>query len=218
MKKFLALIICFCMLTACGDGNGKNISEMPSVADGETGELITPDENDRDYSLGEYRYSHYGTKLYFSDDDYPKDLVLTLEKYFIAFAENDFEKFKSCLYPLYVDEMTAFLEENYSYGLEKSFETQRESLTTKAGENFKITRLRLEKTEGDSTELIQDFFTSFDETFEKDFYDTVKNDTDNFYHVTFYVMAENEENEEILMLSGYEIVIAEKDGVYYTFG
>ncbi|MDE6035648.1 MAG: hypothetical protein K2G36_07040 [Ruminococcus sp.] len=218
MKKLLILILCCCMLTACGDGNGKNISEMPSVADGETGELITPDENDEEYNLGDYRYSHDGTKLYFNDDDYPKDLVLTLEKYFIAFAENDFEKFKSCLYPLYVDEMTAFLEENYSYGLEESFETQRQNLTVKAGDNFKITRLRLEKTDDDSEKMIQDFFTSFDETFEKNFYDTVKNDTDNFYHVTFYVMAENSENEEVLLLSGYEIVVAEKDGVYYTFG
>ena len=211
MKKLLILILCCCMLSACGN-------KIPYVAEGELGEIITPDENDRDYSLGEYRYSHDGTKLYFNDDEYPKDLVLTLEKYFIAFAENDFQKFKSCLYPDYVDEMTAFLEKNYSYGLEKSFENQRVSLTDKAGDNFKITRLRLEKTDDDSEKMIQDFFTSFDETFEKDFYDTVKNNTDNFYHVTFYVMAENSENEEILLLSGYEIVIAEKDGVYYTFG
>ena len=211
MKKLLILILCCCMLTACGN-------KIPSVAEGELGEIITPDEKDKDYDLGDYRYSHDGTKLYFNDDDYPKDLIFTLEKYFIAFAENDFEKFKSCLYPAYIDNMTAFLEENYSYGLDKSFENQRESLTEKAGDNFKITRLRIEKTDGDSTEFIEDFFTSFDESFEKDFYTEVKNNTDNLYHITFYVMAENSENEEILLLSGYEIVVAEKDGVYYTFG
>ncbi|MDE5861907.1 MAG: hypothetical protein K2H28_06900 [Ruminococcus sp.] len=211
MKKLLILILCCCMLSACGN-------KIPYVAEGELGEIITPDENDRDYSLGEYRYSHYGTKLYFNEDEYPKDLILTFEKYFRSFTENDFETFKSCLYPAYIDNMTAFLEENYSYGLDKSFENQRESLTEKAGDNFKITRLRIEKTDGDSEEFIKEFFTSFDETFEKDFYTEVKNNTDTLYHITFYVMAENSENEEILLLSGYEIVFAEKDGVYYTFG
>ncbi|MDE6672721.1 MAG: hypothetical protein K2K16_11070 [Ruminococcus sp.] len=211
MKKLLILILCCCMLSACGN-------KIPYVAEGELGEIITPDEKDKDYSLGEYRYSHYGTKLYFNEDDYPKDLILTFEKYFRSFTENDFETFKSCLYPAYIDNMTAFLEKNYSYGLDKSFENQRESLTEKAGDNFKITRLRIEKTDGDSEEFIKEFFTSFDETFEKDFYTEVKNNTDNLYHITFYVMAENSENEEILLLSGYEIVFAEKDGVYYTFG
>lgn len=211
MKKLLILILCCCMLSACGN-------KIPYVAEGELGEIITPDEKDKDYSLGEYRYSHYGTKLYFNEDDYPKDLILTFEKYFRSFTENDFETFKSCLYPAYIDNMTAFLEKNYSYGLDKSFENQRESLTEKAGDNFKITRLRIEKTDGDSEEFIKEFFTSFDETFEKDFYTEVKNNTDNLYHITFYVMAENSENEEILLLSKYEIVFAEKDGVYYTFG
>lgn len=210
------------MLTACGK-NDKNsvsesIAEVPSVAVGELGEIITPDENDKDYDLGEYRYSHDGTKLYFNDDEYPKELILTLEKYFESLAENDFEKFKSCLYPAYIDEMTAFLEENYSYGLDKSFQNQRENLTQKMGGDFKITRLRAEKTAENTDETIEEFFTSFNETFEKDFYTEVKNDVDNFYHMTFYVMAENSENEEILLLSEYEIIFAEKDGVYYTLG
>lgn len=222
MKKFLASILCCCMLTACGDNNknsiSENISEIPSVADGEVGEIITPDEKDKDYNLGEYRYSPDGTKLYFNDDEYPKELILTLEKYFRSLAENDFEKFKSCLYPAYIDEMTDFLEKNYEYGLETSFENQRKSLTEKTGGDFKITRLRAEKTAENTDETIKEFFTSLDETFEKDFYTEVKNDVDNFYHMTFYVMAENSENTEILLLSEYEIVFAEKDGIYYTFG
>lgn len=221
MKKFLILILCCCMLTACGDSNknsvSESISEIPSVADGEIGEIITPDENDNDYNLGEYRYSPDGTKLYFNDDEYPKELILTLEKYFLSFAENDFEKFKSCLYPAYIDEMTAFLEKNYSYGLDTSFSNQRESLTEKTGGEFKITRLRAEKTSDNSEETIKEFFTSFNETFEKDFYTEVKNNADNFYHITFYVMAENSENKEVMLLSEYEIVFAEKDGIYYTF-
>lgn len=222
MKKFLAFILCCCMLTACGENkensDSESVAEIPSVAEGELGEIITPDENDEDYNLGEYRYSPDGTKLYFNDDEFPKELIFALEKYFEAFAENDFEKFKSCLYPLYIDEMTDFLEENYSYGLETSFENQRETLTEKMDGDFTITRLRAEKTDDDTEELTEEFFTSFDEIFESGFYDEVKSNVDNFYYMTFYVMAANSENEEVLLLSEYEIVFAEKDGVYYTFG
>lgn len=221
MKKISALILCCCLLTACGDGDKKSVLEnieILSVAEGEIGEIITPDENDKDYDLGEYRYSHDGTKLYFNEDEYPKELIFTLEKYFESFAENDFEKFKSCLHPLYIAEMENFLEENYSYGLDQSFQNQRESLTEKMGGEFKITRLRVEKTADNTDEFIEEFFTSYDEIFENNFYEEIKNNIDNFYYMTFFVMAENEKNEEILLLSEYEIVFAEKDGVYCTFG
>lgn len=129
MKKILTVLLCVCFLTACGDGNksesGVSEKEIPSVADGQTGEIITPDKSDKDYDLGEYRYSPSGTKLYFNDDEYPEKLILTLEKYFTAFAENDFEKYKSCLSSDYIDEMSVYLEKNYNYGLEKSFDNQR---------------------------------------------------------------------------------------------
>lgn len=209
------------MLTACGDNDKKSSSEnieIPSVAEGDLGETITPDENDKDYNLGEYRYSHDGTKLYFNDDEYPKELIFTLEKYFESYAENDFEKFKSCLYPAYIDEMEVFLEKDYSYGLDQSFQNQRESLTEKMGGEFKITRLKAEKTSDNPEELIEEFFESFNDIFETDFYTEVKNNADNFYYMTFFVMAENSENEESMLLSEYEIVFAEKDGAYYTFG
>lgn len=223
MKKFLALILlCSCFLTACGNG-GKSEpdiseTEVPSVADGEVGEIIIPDENDKDYDLGKYRYSPSGTKLYFNDDDYPKELILTLEKYFIAFAENDFETYKSCLSPDYIDEMSAYLEENYNYGLETSFDNQRKGLSEKMNGDFRITRLRAEKTTESSDETIEEYFSALNDFFGKDFYSEIKDNADGFYHMTFYVMAENTEKTESLLINEYEIVFAEKDGLYYTFG
>lgn len=222
MKKLLAvMLLCSCLFTACGDGgksSSENIPEVPSVADGEVGEIITPDENDKDYNLGEYRYSANGTKLYFDENEYPKELILTLEKYFTAFAENDFEKYKSCLYSSYIDEMTTFLEKNYNYGLETSFQNQREGLSEKMGGDFSITRIRAEKTDENTDETIKEYFEPLGETFGKDYYAEIKDDVDNFYHMTFYVIAEDTEKVESLLLSEYEIVFAEKDGSYYTFG
>lgn len=223
MKKFLAIFLLCCFsLVACGE-NGKSESgisetEIPSVADGELGEIISPDEDDKDYDLGEYRYSPSGTKLYFNDDEYPKELILTLEKYFMSFAENDFEKYKSCLSNDYIEEMTSYLEKNYNYGLEKSFSNQRDGLSEKMGGDFHITRLRAEKNAENSDEIIDDYFSALNDVLGEDFYEKVKENADNFYHITFYVIAEDTENVESLLISGYEIVFAEKDGNYYTFG
>ncbi len=218
MRKILVLImLCCCFLTACGDGNNSE-TEIPYVADGEVGEIITPDENDIGYDLGEYRYSPSGTKLYFNDEEYSKELILTLEKYFISFAENDFETYKSCLSKEYIDDMSAFLEKNYNYGLETSFENQRKGLSEKMNGDFHITRLKAEKTTETTDDNIQEYFSAFNDFFGKDFYSEIKDNFDSFYNMTFYVMAENTENVESLLLSEYEIVFAEKDGFYYTFG
>lgn len=223
MKKFLAIVLLFCFsLVACGESSKSESeiseTEIPSVADGEVGEIIIPDEGDKDYDLGEYRYSPSGTKLYFNDNDYPKELILTLEKYFISFAENDFETYESCLYPEYITEMNAYLDENYNYGLETSFSNQREGLSEKMGGDFRITRLRAEKTSENNDEIIEEYFSALNDVLDEDFYDKVKNNIDNFYHMTFYVIAEDTENVESLLISEYEIVFAEKDGIYYTFG
>lgn len=223
MKKILAaVLLCVCFLTACGDGDKSkpDISEkeIPSVADGRVGEIITPDKSGEDYDLGEYCYSSSGTKLYFNDDEYPEKLILTLEKYFTALSENDFKTYKSCLSPDYINEMSAYLEENYNYGLETSFDNQRKGLSEKMGGDFRITRLKAEKTAESSDDTIKEYFSALNDFFGKDFYSEIKDNVDSFYHMTFYVMAENTEQTESLLISGYQIVFAEKDGNYYTFG
>lgn len=218
MKKFLAvtLLLC-CLFTACSDNDKSESisSEIPSVAEGEAGELITPDEDSDEYSLGEYRYSSDGTKLYYNESEYSTELMLTLEKYFKSFEENNYENYKSCLYPSYIDEMNGYLKENYDYDLETSFKNQRESLSEKMGGDFKVTRIKVEKTESDS---VESYFEPLDETFGKDYYDEIKDGVDNLYYIKFYVMAENSEDTESLLVGGFEIVFAEKDGKYYTFG
>ena len=103
MKKFLAvtLLLC-CLFTACSDNDKSESisSEIPSVAEGEAGELITPDEDSDEYSLGEYRYSSDGTKLYYNESEYSTELILTLEKYFKSFEENNYEIIGDMLYGL----------------------------------------------------------------------------------------------------------------------
>lgn len=179
------------------------------------GERVSPAEGDEEYDLGDYYVSSSGVKLYFEPDEYPEEMVLAMERYFTAYASGDYEAYTACLYPSYIDEMNKFLEAEYQYGLDKSFDSQCESLKSNAGSAFTVTRIKLEAPE---TEGIENFFEYPSSCFGKDYYAEIKDSVDKFYDAMFYIMAADENGEETLLVSDFEIVFAEKDGVFYTFG
>jgi hypothetical protein len=206
LKKITALLLATAMISAVSCGNK---SEESSSSDG-IQSTTTEDEAD----LGEYVISTLGTKLYYDSEEIPEELMNVLEKYFISFAENDYDSYAECVYPDYITEMNEYLESDYDYQLDQSFQNQCDSLVETSGGDFTVTRIKAEPYEEDGTE---EFFDTLNECFGKDFYEQVKNDSDELYDLTFYVMADVD-GDEFLLISGYEIVFAEKDGNYYVFG
>lgn len=204
-------ILCCQPLYSCGDKQ----SESGSTAD----ESIQHTTNEAEAELGEYVFSESGLKLYYSEDEFAEEvdaagIAAALETYFTAYAANDYNSYLECVHPEYISEMEKYLEKEYGYGLEKSFETQCDNLKVTAGGDYKLTRIKVEAPEEDSSESYLD---QLGELFGTDFYETVKADSDAVYNVIFYVMAERG-GEEVLLVSGYEIVFAEKDGKLYAFG
>ena len=180
---------------------------------GELSEKRTPSEDAEDYTLGEYYDSPDGTKLYFDPEECPPELAMTLEKYFRAYAEADYETYTRCLLPSYIDEMNKFLEKDYGYDLRTSFANQCSSLRSHMGGEFKVTRLKLET----GTNELSKFFEYPSSCFGIDYYESIKDSVDKFYSATFFLIADSGSGEKNL-LSEYEIVFAVKDGRYYTFG
>lgn len=214
IKKSMALLIsaaCLASLASCSGKESSSSSDKAEEISAAEGEFVTnPDEPD----LGEYTVSSSGVKLYYSPDEYSPQLMAALEKYFTTFAEEDYETYTQCLYPDYITEMNKFLEKDYGYDLSQSFSNQCSSLKENAGGDFKITRIKAEVPEEDCS---QKYLETLGETFETDFYSAVKDDCDAIHDMMFYIMAETGE-EEILLISEFEIVFAEKDGNFYTFG
>lgn len=184
----------------------------------EHGELVVPEKDEKDAELGSYYESADGVKLYYEKNDHPRDMILTLEKYFTSYAEGDYTQYSRCVFPGYIDEMEAFLQKDYGYGMKKSFATQCSNLASNVSGDFKVTRIKLEKTENLADDAVEKFFSSLDKTFNKDYYSEVKKNCDKLHYVTFYVIAENSKGEEVSLITGYDIVFAEKDGRFYTFG
>lgn len=247
IKKITAVIACMMCLVSCSNADeissdNSVTQEVYVGADGVT-DIIIPAEDSDEYGLGEYRISESGIKLYYEDTNIPTELMLTLERYFTSFQNRDFELYKSCLASDYIERYNKYLIENYSsdneeYNLQSSFELQCSNIRnymiqeilgtyevpdddTHTGD-FKITRIRAENTEllEDETteELIRNFFEYLNGVLDMDYYTYISEQADGFKYFTFYIIAEGEDGEEHRIISSMDIVFAEKDGKYYTFG
>lgn len=227
-KITAALLSALLCITAVGCGEEKkddakktSSAAAPAKVESGVGELFTPEEDAVDSGLGSYRMSEYGTKLYYDDSVFSDKLALSLDKYFKSLHDEDYETYKSCLFPSYLNNMETYLQKDFEYGMDTSFANQCARLKAQSAENYTITRIKIDKpkTEEGSTE--EDYFSSFfgklGECFGTDYYQEVKDTTDNLYEVMFTIMAEYD-GAETIILSDMKIVVAEKDGVFYNFG
>ncbi len=243
-----ALIMC---LSVSGCGSKKSSSQssetgLPSdivISENGVSQVFEPEEGAEDYDLGSYRYSKSGIKLYYDEAEVSTELMLELEKYFTCFQNRDYDTYKDMLYPSYAKYFEEFLQRDYGYGMETSFEGHctdlRNNMITEitghypdemdeeTGSNeytgdFTITRIRgeaLELSEGETADSrIQNFLSYLDEVFQRDYYNELKNDADELDYFTFYIMAQGEDGNEHLIVSTFDILFAKKDGKYYTFG
>ena len=247
--KFRKLAAAFsaCILAACCTSCEKNNEEsvsLPEIGENGVSDLISPAADSDEYELGQYYYSTNGTKLYCGDETVPVKAVLALENYFMTFQNNDFESYKSSMYPDYADRYDKYLREEYSkgddvaddYSLKNSFELRStmlrdnlidtlfyESTEDKdfTGE-YQITRIRAEHPtyeEGVTEEaFVKSFFDDYKDVLDMDYYEFVTNDVDNLVPLTIFVMATAEDGNEHKIVSEANIILAEKDGKYYTFG
>lgn len=206
-------LLCCQTMSSCkknSDNKSSNSSVVENIQN-----TTTADEAE----LGEYEISENGIKLYYSESGLDesvnaKGIILALEKYFTSYEKSDFTAYSECIHPLYAEYMNKYLQEDYNYGLDKSFETQCDNLKVNAGGDFKITRIKIEAPENDNH---KEYLDSLGEIFKTDFYDQIKADSDAIHDVIFFVIADTGE-KETLLISEYEIIFAEKDGKFYAFG
>ena len=208
---------------------------------GTAGDLITPGEDDEEAKLGDYRVCEDGIKIYYDESEYPQELVLTLKEYFKSFAACSYTDYTKCVYPSYLEKMDAYLQKEYGYDLRKSFAKQCAGLESKSGGKYTISRVKIEPhgksaaeeaatmeteegvvvqpvTENDPVKNIENFFGNYTDALGSDYYENLKKETDKIYDMDFYIMMKTEDGSEKLLVGDYEIIFAEKDGRFYTFG
>lgn len=235
MAAFLAAAACLVNTAGCEKKEEEPIGTKTIT---ELGELITPPTNKAEYNLGSYYLDETGIKLYYGDDAVSPEVMQAMKNYVLAFQNQDYDAYKANLASDYGERYDAYLQENYGYDLQHSFELQcqnlRESMLAEIyggydAENtenytgdFTIARLRVESpvlNEGETKEsLIREFFSYLDESFDMDYYSFVSEQADSLEYVTFFIIANGEDEDEHLIVSEMGIVFAVKDGKYYAFG
>ncbi len=187
---------------------------------GQLSDIVTPGETDPDAELGSYYISSDGVMLYYEQEEFPTELILTLKEYFQAFSHSDYTSYTRCIYPSYIDEMNTYLNNDFGYDLKTSFATQCSSLADNTFGDYIVTRLKIEPAPQyvEGVDNIQSYFELLNNSFNKDYYSEVIAEADNMYDAVFYIMAQDAYSEETLLISEYEVVFAEKDGRFYLFG
>ena len=187
---------------------------------GTLGDVVTPAEDSDEANLGPYRLSSNGIKLYYNSEDFSDNLMLTLEQYFLSFPSADYTKYTSCVFPSFIDEVGAYLQKDFSYDFKTSFAKQCASLANIMSGDYKITRIRVEKAEQktEGVDNLEAYFKSMDDHFGKAYYEQVRGESDAIVDACFYIMGQDSTGKESVIVPGYEIVFAQKDGRYYTFG
>ncbi|MBR6069711.1 MAG: hypothetical protein IKP78_03880 [Ruminococcus sp.] len=201
------------------------------------GDIVEPDEDSEEYVLGSYRVASDGVKFYY-DEPITEELMFAIDTYFTCFQNNDYDTYETLLYPDYKERYSAYLQEEYEYDLRHSFELNGQNLrtimqrecaegdededTSKYTGDFTITRIKAEEPELEEGETIEGLqkklFEFFDEAFEMDYYEYVKENSDDIEYVCFYIYARGEDGAEHRLISGYDIAFALVDGRYYAFG
>lgn len=238
MKKMksIAVILSALMLTGCFTGckDKKNDSSAASSSsasdtgsadasvditldDGYTlSEIVVPESGSDESGLGNYRISNSGVKMYYEDGTLPVELLETVEKYFTAIAENDFDTYESLVLPKYFELYENFLKnsEDYGYDMKKSFEIQCENCKTTCGGDFKVSRILVEASE---EKITDQYLESIGETIGDGFTDKMKDSADSFDNVVFFVMVSVDGKEDEVMLADEaKMFFGVIDGKYYV--
>ena len=92
----LAAVMSMSVVTACGSKKSSSAESSSAEEQQEKKvndwELESPSEGAKDYDLGDYRTDpETGIKLYYEEEQFPRELVLALEHYFLTFEKNDLE-------------------------------------------------------------------------------------------------------------------------------
>ena len=214
-----ALTAALCCAGLFGCSSTKADTSSVVIHEDGAGDLVEPAEDDPEYSLGSYRCSAGGVKLYYDEETYPTSLMLYFEKLFGTYADRDYDTYRSCIWPAYVEAMDEYLPKEFDYDLTTSFEQRCDTLQVEMGGSYRLTRIKADVPEEDFSD---EFFSQLSPICGDDFGEKVKEEADNLYCVQLYIMVMNETDTTDQLFfknteKGMGIVVAEKDGQYYAF-
>lgn len=146
-----------------------------------------------------------------------------ISDYFTAIMNQDYEAYKATLDPYYFQVYSDWLDGNFGYGMEISFETMHQNLMDQAGaQNVTIQKVTLHPAEPadgetDIQEAIDDYLADYDSIIGAGFSEELKKQCDELVDIQFTLTADCDGTEKEIM-TDMELLMTVKDGVYRILG
>lgn len=139
--------------------------------------------------------------------------VLIACKYFNAIINRDVSSYKETLFPYYAERMEEYLQSEYGYGMEKSFENLAQNLQINNG---KFTTLSLSYS-GD--EAVEDYLSRLENLLGDGFSQESSEKFDEGCSILFTINARYDGYEEdFSVVSENELICVKSGDSYYVFG
>jgi hypothetical protein len=231
--KKIAMILAAAMMVlsaaACGSTDTESTSEAESsVSEGaETAEASSDDdasEADADSSDADTEETTQAAiPQEYDGSEVDDDCAQLISDYFTAIMNQDYEAYRATLDDYYFSVYNDWLDGNYGYGMETSFETMHQNLLDAAdAEDVVVTKLTLSpaepsEDESDIQETIDSYLSQYDEVIGDGFSDALKEQCDDIIDVKF-TMTATCDGEEKEIMTDMELLLTVTDGVYRILG
>lgn len=195
MKKLLCAALALAMLCSAGCSD----KEQSSSQEAQT-------------TLAQDSEPRYLTLIY-DKETVDEGYALVAEKYFNAIINNDVSAYKECLFPYYAEKWDEYLQSEYNYGIETSFEGMKKNLTIDGGRYTTLTVSYAQ--EHDMDVYLERLVTLMGESFPAD----CKERFDESHSLLFTINARYDGyDEDFSAVSDKELICVKSGGKYYVFG
>lgn len=165
-------------------------------------------------------------QLTYDKDKVPDDLAQTIAMYFYAVDTQNYDLYVKQINPLYQTSLESLMQEKYGYGMENSMEQPHQNLVNYAGsDDFTIESMELAQAQevlaedyDADTNFVQEYLNAYTQAFGEDFTKRLEEESDAIYDIAVTMKGKNSDGEEITILDGLEILVAETDGSFGVLG
>lgn len=167
--------------------------------------------------------------LEYDGTDVNDDCADTINKYFTAIINQKYDSYKETIDPYYWQVYNSWLDGNYGYGMETSFETMHQNLMDSAvsANNGKdvsdiyITKLKLTTTSAkdgeDESAVVEDYLAQYDTIIGEGFTEELRKQCDDVINVTFTMTADCD-GTELEILKDMELLMTVHGDEYKILG
>lgn len=224
-KKILSLLLAGCMVfgfAGCGSSESDDSSSEETTS-AENGDSSEEDADPSKNTVASIPVSDWEIQC----DSVDKDLATTIANYYYSIEIQDYDLYQEQMNSAYRDAMEPWLQDNYGYGIETSFEQYYDALVDAAEtSNFALNGVTVELAEEaladdfeEDTDFIQDYLDTYSSVLGDDFVTTLENESKDFIDVAVTLTAVDEDGETFNVLDQIEVLVVEQtDGSYSILG